>query len=525
MKAVIFARVSTKDQKEGHSLDAQINKILEYSIENDLQIVKQFKIIESSTKGHRPEFKQMIDFIKKSKNKIVVLAYNTDRLQRDFDEQSLELKGLVNQDRAEIHFVSTRQQITKEADSSTKFRYGLDVLLANDYSNRISDNVKRSNQKKLEEGTICGDSPIGYLNRQRLDKKRDKVDVYIDEKRGYLVKKIFELYSTGNYSMKELKDIITKEGLRSKKGCKISNSQVERILKNPFYYGYMEYKGLLYKHIHPRLITKELYDKCQDVRSGRRKTKYKRTEKPFIFKGLLKCQKCKCSYSPEIKKGKYIYMRPTKSKGECAYCFHLNENKILNQIIEILKGMIVPKNILEEISIELKKSSYKEHQHQTKEIKKLTDQLEKTQNRLKRSRELYLDNELNKEEYQEMNTDLEVEKQNIARRLQYLQKDDKEFNKNIMIIFELASKSYDIFKSSELDEKRRIINILFPNLEVNAERLVFTVRKPFDIFLNFKEHPNWLPLVSTLRTKRREEMNNFIYNLGEQSIKQYKLLI
>lgn len=155
MKAVIFARVSTKDQEEGHSLEAQVNKALEYSIESGLQIIKQFKIIESSTKGKRPEFKQMIDFIKKAKEKIVVLAYNTDRLQRDFDEQSLELRGLVNQDKAEIHFVSTRQKITKEADSSTKFRYGLDVLLANDYANRISDNVKRSNQKKLAEGIFC----------------------------------------------------------------------------------------------------------------------------------------------------------------------------------------------------------------------------------------------------------------------------------------------------------------------------------------------------------------------------------
>jgi len=52
-KAVIFARVSTKEQ-DIHSLEAQINKALEYSIENGFQIIKQFKIIESSTKGKRP---------------------------------------------------------------------------------------------------------------------------------------------------------------------------------------------------------------------------------------------------------------------------------------------------------------------------------------------------------------------------------------------------------------------------------------------------------------------------------------
>jgi hypothetical protein len=73
MKAIIFARVSTKDQEEGHSLDAQISQALNYAIENDLQIIKQFKIIESSTKGKRPEFKQMIDFIRTQRGKICIL--------------------------------------------------------------------------------------------------------------------------------------------------------------------------------------------------------------------------------------------------------------------------------------------------------------------------------------------------------------------------------------------------------------------------------------------------------------------
>ena len=74
MKAVIFARVSSKEQEEGHSLDAQVNGALNYAFENELTIVRQFRIVESSTKGKRPEFKQMIDFIKQSKEKMVVLG-------------------------------------------------------------------------------------------------------------------------------------------------------------------------------------------------------------------------------------------------------------------------------------------------------------------------------------------------------------------------------------------------------------------------------------------------------------------
>ena len=492
MKAVILARVSTKDQEEGHSLDAQVNKALEYAIDNDLQIVKKFKIIESSTKGKRPEFQQMLDFIKKSKEKIVVLAYNTDRLQRDFDEQSLELKGMVAKDKVEIHFISTNQKLTSQADSGTKFRYGLEVLLANDYANRISDNVKRSNQKKLQEGTILGDSPIGYLNKPRVDKKKEKVEVYIDPERGHLIQKMFEDYATGLYSMEDLRIWADEVGLRSKKGCKIAKSQIEKILRNQFYYGYMLYHDKLYKHIHPRLISKELYDECQAVKRGRRKTKSKRTQKPFILKGMLKCHHCGCAYSPELKKGKYVYMRPTKSKGDCNYCYHLNENKILAQIEDVLKGIQIPNNILVEIGEELKRSSSQEHQHQMEESKRLHKLYDATQTRAKRIRELYIDGGFTKEEYDESMMDLEAERHNLKIRLDKLSNADEGFNQNISTIFELASKAHELFKSSEIEEKRRIISLLFPNLSMDADKLVFIMRKPFDMFLNAGDRQEWL---------------------------------
>ncbi|MCE3237642.1 MAG: Cassette chromosome recombinase [Gammaproteobacteria bacterium] len=226
MKAVIFARVSSKDQEEGHSLDAQIQSCFEYAIKKSHKVIEQFRVVESSTASGRPEFAKMVDFVKKQKDKVVVLCYCVDRLQRDFDEQYLELQKLIKQDKIEIHYVKSEFIEHRDMDSSEKFRKNLDVLLANDYRNKISDNVKRSAKKKLDEGTILGDSPLGYLNKPRFDKKKEKVDVYIDPERGHLVKKMFELYASGMYSMSELCDLMKEEGLTSKKGNPIQKSQV-----------------------------------------------------------------------------------------------------------------------------------------------------------------------------------------------------------------------------------------------------------------------------------------------------------
>ena len=55
-----------------------------------------------------------------------------------------------------------------------------------------------------------------------------------------------------------------------------------------------------------------------------------------------------------------------------------------------------------------------------------------------------------------------------------------------MTIFELASKAHDLFRSSALEEKRRIIALVFPNLEMNSAKLVFTLRKPFDVMNEFE---------------------------------------
>jgi site-specific DNA recombinase len=80
MKAVIFARVSTKDQEDGHSLDAQIQSCFKYAIKKELKVVEQFKLVESSTASGRPEFSKMVDFVKKQGGQVAILCYCVDRL-------------------------------------------------------------------------------------------------------------------------------------------------------------------------------------------------------------------------------------------------------------------------------------------------------------------------------------------------------------------------------------------------------------------------------------------------------------
>ena len=65
MKAVILTRVSTKMQEERLSLRAQSKRLEEYAERRELDVIKRFEIIESSTRGERKRFMEMINFCKK----------------------------------------------------------------------------------------------------------------------------------------------------------------------------------------------------------------------------------------------------------------------------------------------------------------------------------------------------------------------------------------------------------------------------------------------------------------------------
>ncbi len=99
-----------------------------------------------------------------------------------------------------------------------------------------------------------------------------------------------------------------KNGLinNSKSQKPVTTSQIDWILKNPFYYGEMRVKGKLYQHNYEPLISLYLFEKARKVKENWHKKPFRYAAKPAIFRGIIKCAECGCMITPEIKKGKYI---------------------------------------------------------------------------------------------------------------------------------------------------------------------------------------------------------------------------
>lgn len=119
-------------------------------------------------------------------------------------------------------------------------------------------------------------------------------------------------------------------------GKPITTSMIYEILKNPFYYGMMKIKGQLYPHRYEPLISKELFDKVQDVMAGYHKKPFKYASKPFIFRGMIKCAECGCTITPEIKKGRLIYYSCTNYKGFHKKRVYVREEELLSPIYALI---------------------------------------------------------------------------------------------------------------------------------------------------------------------------------------------
>ena len=86
MKTVILARVSTREQEEGFSTDAQMQRLREDAQLKNLCIIKEFSLTESASKDKRENFERILDFVTSQNEPIAILVDTVDRITRNFKD-------------------------------------------------------------------------------------------------------------------------------------------------------------------------------------------------------------------------------------------------------------------------------------------------------------------------------------------------------------------------------------------------------------------------------------------------------
>lgn len=491
MQAVILARVSTKEQEEGHSIAAQKQRLQEYCERKGHKVIKTFEIIESSTRGERKEFTAMLEFAKTQKETIAIVADAVDRFQRSFKE-SVMIDDLRQRGKVELHFYRENMVISREASSSDILRWDFSVMGAKSYVMNLSENVRRSLEFMRRNGELGGKAPVGYIN---IRNNQGKADIIPDPERAYLVRRLFEEYATGCHSIGgDIKRMADQWGLtnKTKSNTRLSASQLHLILQNPFYYGQMLIKGKLYMHKYEPLISKELWDRCQEIRTSTTRSQApKYTEKPFIFRGLIKCAVSGRRVSCDMKKGKFVYLI-CRNPADPAKKLFVPEKDVLNQVKAVFKSFHITQEVMESLTEHLKASHEVEKGFHKDAIANLRKEYDITQTRLSTLLDMRLDGSITKSEYDIKARELKERQHELAIMINNHEAGDDSFKTTVESLFSLASRAYEIFMSSKIEQKRQLIAFVFSNLRLRGAKLEYSLRNPFDMMVGRRTHQDWL---------------------------------
>lgn len=316
-KVFAYVRVSTQKQgREGVSLQAQRDAVLRYATIHELQVVEWFEEQESAAKQGHPIFDRMVSQLKRGKA-TGFICHKLDRTVRNIYDWST-LSKLVDSG-VQIHFA--HESLDLESLSG-KLSADIQAAIASHYSRNLRDEVRKGLVGRLKQGIYPFAAPVGYVNNGGGKAKT------IDPVTGPLVRKAFELYSTGEYGFHALRQELFRLGLRSSTGKVLVPDRLTHILNNPFYYGLIRIRrtGETYAGVHDPLVTKRLFDRCHDVLH--KKTRRRSLKHDHAFRKRLACSACGLNLIGETQKG-HVYYRC--HSGRCKGV-SVREDKVANLI-------------------------------------------------------------------------------------------------------------------------------------------------------------------------------------------------
>ncbi len=467
-QSIIFCRVSSKEQEEtGYSLPAQEKYLKDYCGRNSIRIEKIFKISESASgEKQRSKFAEMMGFVEKQDIKIIVCE-KADRLTRNFKDMVAIDQWLEHDEKREVHLVKDSLIMHRGSKSQEKLNWGIRILFAKNYIDNLSEEVKKGQKAKVEEGWLPVRPPLGYAT---IGEKGHKTHV-IDTTEAPHIKKMFELYSTGNYSLKKLSDDLYNNGFRSKSGKKVGKSTLHRLLGDPFYYGRFRWKGKEYAGKHEPIITKDVYNKVQDIMVRPIKSPRYRKHLP-LFKGKIKCGECGGTITWEQQKGSWY--------GHCNKYKPCSQKKYIKQ--EDVEEMLVPliikispktERVLDWLADSLKDTHEDQKEYSETKNTDLNIELEKINKRLSTIYDDKVDGVISIDFYNQKFEEYVEKKEKILEQINKLEDSTNDFYKKAVAIHELAYRARHLLLSpnTQVEVKRDILSDIFSNFELKDGKI------------------------------------------------------
>jgi site-specific DNA recombinase len=451
--AVLYARVSSKEQEQGFSIPAQLKLLQQYAQSHALTIVQEFAISESAKEAGRKHFAAMLAFLKENPNCRVVIVEKTDRLLRNLRDY-VALDDLVEElPDLEVHLVKEGQVMRnrEKAKSQDRLVQGMFALLARNYIDNMLEEIRKGQAVKAERGEYPGRAPLGYMHDHATR------SIVVDPKKGAAITDAFQLYATGSYSVFSLrKTLLATTGLR------VSKAHLHRLLQSRFYLGFFKWRGTEYHGIHPPLVDHSTFQRVQDVISGRNTNKCKPNKLRFPFSGLMTCI-CESGITTERHKGRYDYYHCTFSHGKHPFKYMRGEY-VAERLGAVLKDIRMPQEFVDGIVNSIQTDYLAAEETRQEQVRRLTQQLAALRTRMERSYEDKLDGSIDEKFWSAKNNEWHAQEDELLVRLEALgQLSHCDPGLSARKILELAQHAHSLYLRQNDAERAQLLKIVLSN--------------------------------------------------------------
>jgi site-specific DNA recombinase len=332
-RAIPYLRVSSQTQAktdyaaDGLSIEVQREAAADKAVQLEAEIVDEAADPGKSAYvdlHKRTEFLELIDKLKRyNANPATfihyVIVWKLDRWARNAEDH-FHTRRLVRETGTQL--ISICEPMIGD-DTPESFLYEGNIAINNQYQSMvISRGARLGIQKKASFGGTYGGRRLGYLSDiETLPDGRKVPIILVDPARGDYMTDAFKLYASGEYSFSQLATELYRLGLRTRPWTghpetKVTSSQLQRALTNPYYAGWIAYKRgtpdeAKFKGRHPALIDQETFDKVQMRIDEKRVAGERPQNRRHYLRGSVFCWKCGSRLSYGLSTGrngkKYAY--------------------------------------------------------------------------------------------------------------------------------------------------------------------------------------------------------------------------
>ena len=446
--AVGYIRVSTEDQTQGYSLDAQRAGIQEYCERNGYQLVRIYA--DEGVSAHtdkiskRPQLSLLLEHATQGQFDVVVV-HTLDRWARNMRVHVEALQRLID---ARVGFAS----VTEDIDFNTAIGRVMMALLAafaEFFSSQLGEHVKKAVKQRAAQGLQNGSAPFGYLRDDETG-----IPCPVPEE-AEAVRTVFAKRAAGETSGK-IAVWLNAAGFRTRRGNTFTDGSVRDMLGFRFYLGVVRLGDEEFPGQHEGIIAPELFERVQTRTVKRGPALHTAGGARGLLAGIIRCGHCgdrlqadRNSSGNPLYRERPVFVCKTEGEPGALGCKTAGKSRVAShidaQMGDIFGSLVLPQDWKQRIA----------RQSVRTEGPSVSD-LQGRRLRLGRS---YRDETITEEEYQREREELDAQLR-IAQLSTTIELDE---------VAELLENLAELWGAAKPDERRRLLRTLVEAVHVDIE--------------------------------------------------------